>query len=185
MGVGDELDRPVAGDQRPEELERAQLDVNAAGGQHHAVLLVCPRVGDLVVERLPLGEELAEAVLPLRERTAGAGNPAPRLRDVDLERHGQRVLGKERPGPLGEDGAAAQRQHSGSSPRELVGGDPFLEGAELCFTRTGEELGNGRAGAALDLGVEIDEPASKAFGHRGTDCALPRAHEPDERKMAV
>ena len=45
--VGDERDRALARDELAEELERADADVDAGGGEHDVVGVVGGRVGDL------------------------------------------------------------------------------------------------------------------------------------------
>ena len=49
--VGDERDRPVAGNELAEPLQRAALDVHAGGGEHDVVDVPGDDVGDLGVQR--------------------------------------------------------------------------------------------------------------------------------------
>ena len=68
--VGDERDRPVAGNELAEARERAELVVHAGRSQDDAVDVAArnDRVGDLAVERLPLGVQARELLFVLSER---------------------------------------------------------------------------------------------------------------------
>ena len=67
-GVGDELDGTVPGHEVAELVDRAGLDVDACGREQDAVDVARARVGDLLVEGLPLPVQRVEVVLGPGER---------------------------------------------------------------------------------------------------------------------
>ena len=95
--VRDELDRTGAGHEVAEEVDRAALDVDAGGGEQHAVAVARPRVGDGVVHRPALAVEAVEGLLVLREGPRAGADALPRLARVDLEEHGEGPRGRARP----------------------------------------------------------------------------------------
>ena len=127
--------------------------------------------------------ERVEGVLVLRERPVAARRPLPGRLGIDVEQHRERASGELAPRPLREDGAAAERDDRRLAVAEHVVGDLLLERAEAGLAARGEQLGDGRARARLDLVVEIDEPAPEPGGDRPPDGRLARAHEPGEREV--
>ena len=92
--VADDLDRPLAGNELAEPLERAELDVDAARGEHGAVDVARSRIRGVVVERLPLLVQRPERSLVLRQRPVAAADAAPRLLGVDLDEDGDGAISR-------------------------------------------------------------------------------------------
>ncbi len=157
VGVGDELDGTVAGHEVAELVDRPRLDVDARGREQDAVDVARPRVGDLLVERLPLPVQRVELVLGPGERPVGARDALPGGLGVDVEEDGEGARGEERPGSLGEHGAAAECQYDRLAARQHVVRDLLLERAEACLATRREQLRDRSARALLDLLVEIEE----------------------------
>ena len=162
--IGDERDRAVAGDELAEPLERAALDVDACGGENDVVDVVRNDVGDLCVERAPLGEQPPELRLVLRERAVASPHALPARVDVDVEPDRQRVP---------ERIADRRRRHRAAAEREHD--RPLLDRAKRRLAAFLEDLGNRLAGSRLDEVVRVDA------SDRASRRRLPRAHEPDER----
>ena len=104
---------PVAGHELAEPLERAGLDVDAAGGEDGAVEIGRACVRRLVVERPPLVVERPERRLVLRQRPVAARDSAPRLLDVDLDQDRERPLAQRLPDLVG---ARPRRRRARSRP---------------------------------------------------------------------
>ena len=182
--VADDLDRSRPGDELAELLERARLDVDAAGGQHDAVDVVGARVGDLVVDRATLLVELPKRRFVLGERPFRPAHPLPGSVDRGIEQHRHRALAEQRSRGRREHRTAAQRDHDRLRRLEHPGGEALLGLAKRAFAAL-EELRDRRARLPLDLDVEIQEAPSQAVRHRSAERRLARAHEADERDVPV
>ena len=181
--VADDLDLAVAGDELAELLERARLDVDAAGGEHGAFEVARAGVCRAVVERLPLLVERPEGRLVLRERPVAAADAAPRFLGVDLDqdRHGPAA---QRPSDLvGADGAAAERDHGGGRRAERVERLLRLAQPERRLA-AGLEDPRDRL-LPLDLAVDVDERPSELLRERGAERRLAGAHEADQCDVTV
>ena len=78
---------PSPGNEVPQLVDRADLDVDAAGGEQCPVDVAGVRVRDLLVQRLTLAVERVEGVRVLRERAIAAGDALPRDLGLDVEQH--------------------------------------------------------------------------------------------------
>ena len=74
---------------------------------------------------------------------------------------------------------------SGSRLAEDVVRDRLLDRAEARLAARDEQLRDRRAGAGLDLPVEIDEAPTEPRRGSLPRARLPRAHEPGEREVAT
>ena len=90
--VADDLDRPLAGNELAEPLERAELDVDPARGEHSALDIAGTCICGVVVERLTLLVQRPEGSLVLRQRAVAAADAAPRLLGVDLDEDGHGAI---------------------------------------------------------------------------------------------
>ena len=89
------------------------------------------------------------------------------------------------PGRGREHGAAAERDHRRLGRVEDGGGDVLLGDPEAGLAVAREQLLDRRAGALLDLVVEVDEGAPQPAGDLPAERRLARAHEAGEREVAV
>ena len=185
VGVGDELDRPVAGHELAELVDRAQLDVDACGCEEDVVHVARVRVGDSLVERLAVAVQRMKLVLRLRERPSTACDTLPGGLRVDVEQHRERAAREVVPRPLGEDGAPTERDDDRLAAAQHVPRDVLLERPEARFAAGREQLGDRRPRPRLDLPVEVDEAPAETGRHDLADTRLPRAHEPGERQVAA
>jgi hypothetical protein len=80
---------------------------------------------------------------------------------------------------------AAERHHRGAARTQHLDSGCLLELPELGFAAALEYLRDRRAGAELDLAVEVEEPPAEALGDLQPECRLARAHEADEGEVAV
>src|SRR5207248_2539841 len=182
--IGDEGNRPVAGNELPQAVEAAAFPVDAGGGERCAVGVDRYSVGHVPVERLPLGVETAEIVFVLRERPVGAANPAPGRVDVDVTEDDEVV--REPRACLGaRHGTAAERDHRRVRRGERDADGMLLDPPELGLAALGEELGDRLAGALLDRRVEIEEGTVEPLGELAPERGLARAHEADEDDVAA
>ena len=131
MRVGDERDRPVAGDELTERLDRAESDVDPGRSEDGVVDVPGGGVGDLSIDRQPLVVEGPERSLLLGERSAAAAHPLPRRAGVDLDMDRQRVLAQRGADRGARDGAAAECDHGRLAAAQLVDRRRLLEHAEL------------------------------------------------------
>ena len=183
VAVGDERYAAVARDQLAEALERPGLHVDAAGGEHDAVQVVCLRHCDLLVHA-PAGlvEDAELAIVP-GERAPRLADALPRSVDVDVDQHGE---------VTGELGARRRRQH-GAAPerdhRRLGAAQHLRRGALLGLAEhrlaMREHHLDARPRLGLDLAVEIDERAAQPRSHLLAEGRLARAHEANEREVAA
>ena len=95
------------------------------------------------------------------------------------------MLAERAPDPRRLDRTAPERQHR--RPLVLQRGERRLrlEDAELDFAALLEQLRDRLPGRALELTVEIDEPAPEPRRDLRAERRLARAHEPDERDVPV
>ena len=104
---------------------------------------------------------------------------------VDRHVHGQRVPPERLPDLLRLDRAAAECQYRRpvltQRPERHVG----LERAELELPTLLEELRDRLTERPFQLAVDVDEPPAEPFGDLRAQRRLPRAHEADERDVAI
>jgi hypothetical protein len=92
-----------------------------------------------------------------------------------------RALTQEGTRPVGQNGTAAEGNHSRCGGAENVGRNLFFLGAKVGFAPL-EELGYWSV-TVLKLAIEIDEAPAAEPGHLCADRRLARAHEADEREV--
>ena len=153
--VADDLDRPVAGNELAEPLERADLDVDAASDENGTFDVPGARIRSVVVERLPLLVQRPESRLVLRKRAVATADAAPRLLGVDLDEDRHGALAQCRADLVGSDRAAAQRDHRRRSRAQSVECVLRLAQPERCLA-SGLEDPRDRF-LAFDLAVDVDE----------------------------
>jgi len=141
------------------------------------------RVGHRLVQRLSVAVERVEALLVLRERTVAACHPAPGGLGLDVDQHGERALRELSACALGDHGAAAERDDDGLPAAQDVLCDLLLDLPEAALPARREELGDLRAGARLDLAVEVDEAPLQPLRDGCAEPALARAHEPGQGEV--
>ena len=124
-----------------------------------------------------------ELVLGPGERPVGARDALPGGLGVDVEEDGEGARGEERPGSLGEHGAAAERDDERLAAGEHVVRDVLLERTEARLAAGREQLLHRGAGALLDLLVQVEERPSRPGGRRRARARLPGAHEAGEREV--
>ena len=181
--VADDLDGIVAGNELAEMLERADLDMDAPGGEHGAFDVPRVRIRSVVVERLTLVVERPESRLVLRQRTVGAADAAPCLFGVDLDEDRHGALSQRRPDLVGPDGAAAQRDDSGWARPQRVDGVLRLAQPK-CRLTAGLEDARDRL-LALDLAVDVEERPPQLLRKLLADGGLAGTHEPDQSDVTV
>ena len=181
--VGDDLDRPVAGNELAEPLERAQLDVDPAGREDGAVQVVGPRVRSAIVERPALVVEPTEGCLVLRQRPVAAAGSPPRLPDVDVDEDREGPVAQRRPDLVGRDRAAAERDHRGRARAQRRKRVLGLARAERRLA-AGLEDPRDRL-LALDLAVDVDERTAEPRRQLLAEGRLAGAHEADQGDVSV
>jgi hypothetical protein len=183
--VGDERRGPVARDERAEELERADADVDARGGEDDVVEVVRDEVGRRLVERAPALVQLREAALVLRERPCGAPGTLPRRLERDVNPDRPRVSAQRLACPRRFDRPAAESEHP--RVRRLEHRDrPFLlDLAEPVLAVAREQLGDRVAVLLGNELVDVDERQADQLGGLPAERRLARAHEADQREVAV
>jgi hypothetical protein len=181
--VADDLDRPFAGNELAEPLERAELDVDSARGEDRTVDIVRARIRGVVVERLPLLVQRPEGRLVLSERAVTAADTAPSLLGVDLDENRHGAISQRRADPVGSDRTAAERHHRRRRRTERVERVLRLAEAEGRLA-SGLEDPRDRLDS-LDLGVDVDERPPEPLREGFSERRLPCAHEADQSDVAV
>jgi hypothetical protein len=183
-GIRDKLRLP-AGDELRQQRERAGLGDDPGGGEHDVFGVLGGHVRDFAVERLALVVERAELPLVARERPAAPANPPPRRVRVDVEEDRQRMLAERAADPGRLDRAAPEGQHSRALVLQRRECRLRLEDAELDLAALLEQLRDRLSGCALELPVEVDEPAAEPRRDLRAERRLARAHESDESDVPV
>ena len=168
--VRDQLGRAM----RDDEVRRHARDGHAACGQHDAVRIARPGVGDFAVKRLPAGVELPELLLVLRERPVAAAHALPRRLDVDLDQDRRRACAQRLANRWRLDSAAAESDHA-RRHRQRFERDPLLDLAEDALL---EQLRN-RSFSLLDPRVHIEKRPVQPLRNLLAECRLAGAHEAD------
>ena len=78
MGVRDELDRTVAGNELAQLVDRADLDMHTSRGEQRRVDVAGVRVGDRFVERLTVAVQRVERLLIRAQAGVRCRRRAPR-----------------------------------------------------------------------------------------------------------
>src|SRR5207249_3802861 len=146
--LSDEDSRARSRDQIPEQVQRARFDVDAGGCEDHVVDVACPRIGDLVVQRLPQLVPPPELGLVARERPAAALRASPRRVDVDVEVNDEGIELVEQVPRL--DRAAADGDHARFAAVARVADEARFDLPECALALLGEEVPD-RAFRTLDL----------------------------------
>ena len=129
-----------------------------------------------VGERSSLGRERAVAGLLL--------DPSPGDLRGDVEQHREATVAQPLARDRGGHRAATQRDHCVGlveQPRR----DALLEGPEGRLAVVAEDRADRLAGLGLDLVVGVEEPPPQPLGQAHAGGRLARAHEPDQRQVAV
>jgi hypothetical protein len=164
---------------------QALLHLDPRRREHDPVDVVGDGVCGLLVERRAALVQAVEARLLLRERTVAAAHSGPGGRGIDLDVHGQGTLAQRAPDRLGLDRAAAERDDGRPFVAQRLECRLGLEHAKLGLTALAEDLRDRLPQRALELAVEVDEPAPQPLGHLHPERRLARAHEADEGKVPV
>ena len=151
-------------------------------GEHDAVGIDGPRVGDVLVERLSSLVALPELALVPCERPPAPADALPRRVHVDVEVDDERVELVQEPPRL--DGAASHGDHGRVAPPARVAHEPRLELAKRRLPLLREELPD-RAVRVLDLAVHVVERAAQPPRDLLADGRLPRAHEAHEHEVSA
>ena len=158
--------------------------MDSGGGEGDVVRVARRCVSDFGVDRFPFSVQPFEGLASLRERAAGAFDASPCGVDVDLHQHGDRTLAQRSARALGEDGAAAEREHVRLEPLEHLAHDLFFRAPKAGLALL-EELRDGRARAPFDLVVEIEKRPPDAERNLRRERRLACAHEADERNVPL
>ena len=178
--VGDKRDRAGARHQLAEPLERAELVVDAAGGEDHAVDVRRDRIRSATVERPALVVETAERSLVSSERTIARAHALPSVVDVDVEQHAERPRRKGRPNGFGLHGPAAECDYRRLGCREDLTRSGILDRAECLLTLLEQRLD-----VDAERLVHVDPVPTEPLRDHRCHRRLPRAHEPNERDVAA
>ena len=181
--VDDELHRPLAGHELLEAVERAELHVHTGSGEEDPVDVRGARVGDRLVDRLTLSVQGVELVLRLRERPVAAGDTLPRGLGLHVDQHGECARAQGVARPLGEHRASPEGDDHRLAAAEDVERHLPLHLPEAALASRCKQGGDARAGAGLDLTVEVDERPTEPRRDLAAQAALARSHEPGERQV--
>ena len=139
---------------------------------------------DLLVQGPALFPERGEAVAVLCERAIGAAHPLPCGVDGDGYERGRRALAERPARALGEDRAAAEREHVRLAPLEHFADDLFLDASEspprpaAKSSTTLEPVRRSISSSRSRKGRPIRSATSR-------ERRLARAHEADERDVPL
>ena len=151
-------------------------------GEDDVVAVGPARVRDGLVQRAPSLVPLAELALVAGERTLASADAEPGSVHVDVEQEDERVeLLEERPRL---DRAPADGDHGRLACAAGFSHERCLDVTERRLSLALEELPD-RSVRALDLLVDVDEPAAEPRGDVSADRRLSRPHEADQDEMAV
>jgi len=143
------------------------------------------RIGRGLVQRLAALEESAKLVAVGGERAVAALHPFPGGVEIDLQAHRHGVVPQRLADSRALGGAAPECDDGRRGFRERVDGSRGLEDAEVRLAAMGEELRDRPPLLRLQLAVEIDEGPTEPVRDLGAEGRLARAHEADEREVAV
>ena len=181
--VADDLDRPLAGNELAETLERTGLAVDTARSEDGTIDIPRSCIRGVVVERLPLLVQRPEGRLVLGQRPVAAADAAPGLLGIDLDEDRHGAISERRTNLIDSDCATAQRYHCWGHRAQGV--DRVLRLAEPEGSLTsGLEDPRDRL-HPLDLGVDVDERPPEPFRQGFAEGRFAGAHEADQGDVTV
>jgi hypothetical protein len=178
--IANERQRTLARHELAEELDGAQPDVDAGGGEHDVVRVAAAGIGGLGVERLPLLVQRSEARLVDRERPVARRDALPGVVDLDVEEDGQRMPPEALAHAQRRRRSAAEDDHGRNGIGERLDRQLLLVLAKGGLAPFGEDLRDRRVELGLELAVEVHERAVEPRRHLRADGGLAGAHETDQ-----